>query len=155
MDFEIRKDRSTQGRRKLHREREAYFELMRQGVSNLEASRIVGIHYRTGRGWRNGRRRSNDRPAAPPISPVVSQASPSRYLQEKDRIHIANRVRERASIRAIARELGRAPSTISREIRRNGTPHQRAVPTSRCAISGPGAPSPTEDGEDHPDAGTA
>jgi IS30 family transposase len=44
---------------------------------------------------------------------------PSRYLQEHDRIHIADRLREKASIRQIAAELGRSPSTISREIRRN------------------------------------
>lgn len=36
------------------------------------------------------------------------------------RIHIADRLREKASIRQIAAELGRSPSTISREIRRNG-----------------------------------
>ncbi|WP_440575682.1 IS30 family transposase [Streptomyces sp. AC154] len=36
------------------------------------------------------------------------------------RIHIADRLREKTSIRTIAAELGRTPSTISREIRRNG-----------------------------------
>ncbi|MFF0629955.1 helix-turn-helix domain-containing protein [Streptomyces sp. NPDC004296] len=35
--------------------------------------------------------------------------------------HIADRLREKAAIRAIAAELGRSPSTISREIRRNRT----------------------------------
>ena len=39
---------------------------------------------------------------------------------EADRIHIADRLREKASIRQIAAELGRSPSTVSREIRRNG-----------------------------------
>jgi IS30 family transposase len=47
---------------------------------------------------------------------------PGRYVNETERIHIADRVREKASIREIARELGRAPSTISREIRRNRHP---------------------------------
>lgn len=46
---------------------------------------------------------------------------PSRYLGESDRIHIADRLREKASIRTIAAELGRSPSTISREVRRNRT----------------------------------
>ncbi|MFF7234698.1 IS30 family transposase [Streptomyces sioyaensis] len=46
----------------------------------------------------------------------------SRYLQEHDRIHIADRLREKASVRQIAAELGRSPSTISREIRRNRRP---------------------------------
>ncbi|WP_218019673.1 IS30 family transposase [Rhodococcus maanshanensis] len=98
---------------------------MQQGVSNLEACRIVGIHYRTGRGWRNGRRRSNNRPATPPTNAEVSQACSGRYLQEKDRIYIADRLREKASLRTIARELGRSPSTVSREIRRNTTPTSR------------------------------
>ncbi|WP_369265282.1 IS30 family transposase [Streptomyces sp. R35] len=47
-------------------------------------------------------------------------ASAGRYLREDERIHIADRLREKASIRAIAAELGRSPSTVSREIRRNG-----------------------------------
>ncbi|MFJ7771887.1 IS30 family transposase [Streptomyces sp. NPDC097107] len=49
-----------------------------------------------------------------------ASSGPSRYLREEDRIHIADRLRENASIRQIAAELGRSPSTVSREIRRNG-----------------------------------
>jgi hypothetical protein len=36
-----------------------------------------------------------------------------RYLNETDRIHIADRVREKASIREIARELGRGAGPLS------------------------------------------
>ncbi|WP_370131806.1 IS30 family transposase [Streptacidiphilus sp. EB103A] len=46
----------------------------------------------------------------------------SRYLREDERIHIADRLREKATIRAIAAELGRSPSTVSREIQRNCHP---------------------------------
>lgn len=57
MEFEIRKDRTKpQGRKKLTRERAAYFQLMQQGYSNREACRIVGIDIRTGKKWRNGDR---------------------------------------------------------------------------------------------------
>ncbi|MFI2371170.1 transposase [Streptomyces sp. NPDC018833] len=42
-----------------------------------------------------------------------------RYLSEAERIRIADLRREKRSIRSIAAELGRSPSTISREIRRN------------------------------------
>ncbi|MGW4275849.1 IS30 family transposase, partial [Streptomyces seoulensis] len=42
MDFEIRGDRTLQGRKKLSREREAYSRLVQQGYSNAEACRIVG-----------------------------------------------------------------------------------------------------------------
>ncbi|MBE1534823.1 IS30 family transposase [Actinomadura algeriensis] len=46
----------------------------------------------------------------------------SRYLGEDERIHVADRLREGASLRTIVAELSRAPSTISREIRRNKQP---------------------------------
>jgi IS30 family transposase len=122
MDFEIRDRSISQGRRRLTREREAYLALVRQGVSNKEACKIVGINYRTGRRWRNGRNPTGRVVGALPISAVASSTGPSRYLREDERIHIADRLREKASIRAIAGELGRAPSTISREIHRNRHP---------------------------------
>lgn len=122
MDFEIREERKPQGPRKLAREREAYFRLMRQGVSGREACRILGINRRTGQRWSNGRNASGNNKAAPPIRAVVPLSAPSRYLCEADRIHIADRLRERATVRAIAAELGRSPSTVSREIRRNRHP---------------------------------
>src|SRR5690606_41052823 len=52
----------------------------------------------------------------------VVPGSSARYLDEEERIYIADRLRDRASLRAIASELGRSPSTISREIRRNRHP---------------------------------
>src|SRR6478609_9108289 len=120
--FEIRKDRAKAlgGRRRLVREREEYFLLVDQGYGNTEACRLVGINERTGREWRNGRT-AKDRfraPARPASAPVV----PSRFLTQADRLHVADRLREKATVRAIAAELGRSPSTISREIRRNGIP---------------------------------
>ncbi|MBD3006359.1 IS30 family transposase [Streptomyces sp. 5-10] len=57
----------------------------------------------------------------PPIDVVAAPSGPSRYLRETDRIHIADRLREKATIRVIAAELGRSPSTVSREVRRNRT----------------------------------
>lgn len=107
MDFKIREDRTLRGRR------------------------IVGINPKTGRRWRNGRNASGRDTAAPPVRPVVPSSGPSRYLCEDDRIYIADRLREKATVRAIAAELGRSPSPVSREIRRNctvvprGTRHNR------------------------------
>ncbi len=122
MDFEIREDRGqAPGRRALVREREEYFRLMDQGVSSREACRIVGVNRRTGKRWRNGRQATGSTRGAPPVRRPLSSGGPSRYLREADRIHIADRLREKASIRQIAAELGRSPSTISREVRRNGT----------------------------------
>ncbi|MGW1812277.1 IS30 family transposase [Streptomyces sp. NPDC002125] len=121
MDFEIREDRKPQGAKKLAKERTAYFQLMQQGVSGREACRILGINRRTGQRWSNGRNPSGKSGAAPPITTVVPPSAPSRYLRQEERIHIADRLREKATVRVIAAELGRSPSTISREIRRNRT----------------------------------
>lgn len=123
MDFEIRKDRAKpQGRKKLTWERSAYFQLMQQGYSNKEACRVVGIDIRTGKKWRNGHRPGKGRrPLPPPHRLAAAACGPSRYLREAERIHIADRLREKATVRAIAAELGRSPSTVSREIQRNRT----------------------------------
>ncbi len=156
MDFEIRQDRAKpQGRKKLARERAAYFQLMEQGYSVRDAARIVGIDARTGRKWRNGHHApGNGRKAVPsiypgfelfdPVEPEEPPYRPSRYLQERDRIHIADRLREGASIRQIAAELGRSPSTISREIRRNRHPMPRGGWTYRPHLAQtPGRPPPS------------
>jgi transposase, IS30 family len=121
MDFEIRKVRTAQGPVKLRAEREEYFRLVQMGLTNREASRRVGVHERTGREWRNGRMDPKRR-RAPALAEQEPEPSSTRYLREDERIHIADRLREKATVRAIAAELGRSPSTISREIRRNGTP---------------------------------
>jgi IS30 family transposase len=52
----------------------------------------------------------------------------ARFLSQDERIVIADRLRERASLRSIARQLGRPASTVSREIRRNRHPDGRYQP---------------------------
>jgi IS30 family transposase len=122
MDFEIRQDRSAQGRKKLTRERAAYLDLVQNGISNGEACRIVGINPRTGKRWRNGRNPTGRNKGASPITEAAPPITSPRYLREQERVHIADRRRENATIRQIAAELGRSPSTISRELRRNAHP---------------------------------
>lgn len=129
MAFEIRENRTVaQGPRVLVREREEYLRLVDQGMTCAEAARAVGINLRTGKRWRNGRNASGRSKAAPPINAVVPPSAattapaPSRHLGEADRIHTADRLREKATVRAIAAEPGRSPSTISRETRRNRHP---------------------------------
>nr|WP_203218107.1 IS30 family transposase [Nocardia terpenica] len=82
---------------------------------------MVGVNERTGREWRNGRTDPKRR-RLPAHLEWVASTGEARYLSEAERIHIADRRREKAGIRTIAAELGRSPSTISREIRRNGMP---------------------------------
>jgi transposase, IS30 family len=99
-----------------------YAQLIAQGINNSEACRLVGIDRKTGNRWRYGRKVRNSAGALVMYPPVkIDQARPRspRYLSEQERIRIADLLAARVSVRGIAQELGRAPSTISREIRRN------------------------------------
>ena len=42
-----------------------------------------------------------------------------KHLTAEDRFYIEKRLTDKTSIRCIAKELGRCPGTISREVRRN------------------------------------
>ena len=125
--FEIRGDRSPQGRRRLDAERLAHFDLMGRGVGTTEACRVVGVIRRTGDRWRHGRSarlvreadRTSPAPPAPPAPPAVSS---DRFLSVGERIVIADLLREGRSLRAIAAGLGRDVSTVSREVARNRDP---------------------------------
>ncbi len=66
---------------------------------------------------RQGYRWRRDAGGRPPAAPRVVSA---RYLSLEERLQIADLQLAGASMRAIATQLGRAPSTISRELRRNG-----------------------------------
>lgn len=123
--FEIRKDRSPQGPTKLVAERRAYLDLVAQGTGTTEACRIVGIHRKTGHRWRHGRASQaghTTTPAPPPRPDTTPPAAPSRFLSQHERLTIADLHRAGTGIRAIARELGRDPGTISRELTRNSHP---------------------------------
>lgn len=122
MAFEIRDRSVVQGRRPLSEEREEYFRLVDLGYSNKAACRIVGINVRTGRRWRYGNSATGRHVEVRPVTAAPRPSVRGRYLNEAERLHIADRVREKASLRTIARELDRSPSTISREIRRNRHP---------------------------------
>jgi IS30 family transposase len=94
---------------------------MDQGMSNSAACRIVGVNRRTGTRWRYGRcvtdrtGRTRMYPSITrPVRPVTV-----RFLSDAERVAIADGLVRGRSIRDIAAELGRAPSTLSREVRRN------------------------------------
>lgn len=99
-----------------------YDQLMKQGMGNSEACRIVGISRSSGTRWRHGHTAVSKTGVVtkyPPISRRKPSVISARFLSETDRITIADLLHARRSVRAIARELGRSPSTVSREIRRN------------------------------------
>ena len=108
-----------------------YVQLIAQGVNNSEACRLVGIDRKTGNRWRYGRRVRNSAGALviyPPVKITESRPRSPRYLSEQERIRIADMLAAGSTVRGIAVELGRAPSTIGREIARNSDPDGRYRP---------------------------
>ncbi|WP_249933074.1 IS30 family transposase [Blastococcus sp. CCUG 61487] len=98
-----------------------YWELMRAGLSNTAASTILGVHRKTGARIRARRHQQT----APPSRPAERS---SRYLSLRERLQIADLLRLDYSIRVIAGELGRYPSTIKRELDRHRDEHGRYLP---------------------------
>jgi len=94
-------------------------------VSNRRACQFVGINRKTGTRWRLGRTITlpdgRKRHYSPVINTPSREVSP-RYLSEDERVCIADLRRSGLTMRAIAEELGRPASTISRELRRNQDP---------------------------------
>ncbi|MFF4610976.1 helix-turn-helix domain-containing protein [Streptomyces albidoflavus] len=74
----------------------------------------------------------------PLIHGVVPASGPSRCPSEDERIHIADRLRENATARAIAAEPSRSPSTISGEYGAT-LPSRKRGPAART----PPRPAPT------------
>lgn len=107
---------------RLIKERGAYFVLVDTGVGVREAARTVGINYRTAKRWNGAARAAAIDMAVRAVADPAGRVISPRYLSAAERVVIADRVREKASLRSIAAELGRAPSTISREKRRNQHP---------------------------------
>ena len=105
--------------------REQFARLISRGVSNAEACRIVGVNRRTGKRWRHGRTitSSSGKPLHyPPVITSRRREISARYLSEDERVRIGDLSRAGRGVRAIAAEIGRPPSTISRELRRNAEP---------------------------------
>ena len=100
------------GGKKLYPERRRFWELKLAGMASEAAAVAVGVHPRTGHRWVE---ESGGRVPAGLLRPC----GPGLTVDE--RIEIADLRLARWSVRAIARQLGRDPSTISRELRRNGT----------------------------------
>jgi IS30 family transposase len=99
------------GSRLEHRAREARFwELLRQGLGRTAACDAVGVDRRQGYRWVK---------AAGGRNPFAHKPRSDRYLSQEERLQIADLRLSGASVRAIAKALGRAPSTISRELTRN------------------------------------
>ncbi|MFJ1954648.1 IS30 family transposase [Streptomyces microflavus] len=97
-----------------------YWRLLAAGVGTVEACKQLGIGRKTGYRWRA------ESGGIPPV--VLPEASRSgRYLSLLDRKRIATLREQGLGVRGIAERLGRAPSTVSRELRRNSLPHDNGI----------------------------
>jgi transposase, IS30 family len=85
------------------------FALLARGATCAEAAMAVGVSRATVGLWRAE------------IGGVIRQATADsgRYLSREERYEVARLNEAGCSIRAIAAQLGRRPSTVSRELRRN------------------------------------
>ena len=128
----ISQERQTRGKVQA---RVRFGELLDAGWSASRAAREVGVHERTARDWRDGIRKVRNtriRPDGtvitygdsgrynPQMTPTVHAEPPvisSRYLSLQDRLAIADRRGAGESMTAIAKAIGKATSTVSREIR--------------------------------------
>jgi IS30 family transposase len=110
---------SRRGRKRRLDVEQEYWQLVLAGVGTVEACKRLGIGRKTGYRWRaeNG--------GLPPAA-LSEDARSQRYLSLLERRRIATLRRGGLGVRAIAEELGRSPSTISRELRRNTADHDRS-----------------------------
>jgi transposase, IS30 family len=112
------------GRRPQSAKRQRFMELRERGWSILAAAREVGVSRTTGNNWSRGYKTYRLGQVVGFVSALerlaVRQISP-RFLSQEERIEIADLRHAGLSIRQIAHRLGRAPSTVSRELRRNAT----------------------------------
>ena len=103
--------------------REEFARFVRTGVSISEAARRVGVNRKTGMRWCHGRTITTPRGVVHHYPSVLAAASEpdvsARYLSEDERTRIADLTTRGAGVREIARDIGRSPSTVSRELRRN------------------------------------
>lgn len=97
-----------------------YWQLIAAGVGTAEACRQVGIGRKTGYRWRA------EHGGLPP-GRLLDVTRGNRFLSLLERQRIATLRGQGLGIREIARRLDRAPSTVSREVRRNMRPHDRAI----------------------------
>ena len=142
------------GRRPQSAKRQRFMELRGRGWSIRAAAREVGVSRTTGNNWARGYKTYRERPRSSgscrALERLAVRQISARFLSQDERIEIADLRRAGLSVREIARRLGRAPSTISRELRRNAPPAAatgRSRRTGRRPRGGPaitrGASTPT------------
>ena len=103
----LRMPLGVQIRREVRRD---FWRLVAAGAQNQEAADAVGVARETGWRWFS---------QAGGMTPLALGEPSGRYLSFDEREEIAILWAQRLGVREIARQIGRAPSTISRELHRN------------------------------------
>jgi len=98
-------------RKELIDKQAAFWVLIAQGSTLQAACDAAGVDRRSGRHWRQ---------ATGGVVPRKKPALSGRYLSLEERLRIADLHLGGSGVRSIAVLLGRSPSTVSRELRRNG-----------------------------------
>jgi IS30 family transposase len=120
-----RRVRKGPGRRPLSAKRERFTQLRARRWTVAAARRDVGVSRTTGANWTRGTkvyRKGQIVGFVQPLERLEVRAISARYLSQEERLFIADLRRQGLSVRAIAGHVGRSPSTVSRELRRNQHP---------------------------------
>ena len=93
--------------------KQRYFELLRQGYKGVAAARAVGVSTSCGSLWFLG--------AGGMLVPEAGPVS-SRFLDQDDRIAIADGLFAGRAVKEIAAAIGKSFQTVYREVKRNSKP---------------------------------
>jgi IS30 family transposase len=107
--------RPSAGRRE---DRVQFWRAIARGVSSEEAAAVAGVSQAVGTRWFR---------QAGGMPPIMLASLSGRYLSFAEREEIAILRAQLLGVREIARRVGRSPSTISRELRRNASTRSHAV----------------------------
>lgn len=95
-----------------------YWRLLGTGIGTAAACRLTGIGRKTGYRWRA------ESGGVAPVRLAEAERH-GRYLSLLERRRIAALKAQKMGVREIARAIGRSPSTVSRELRRNLLVHDK------------------------------
>ena len=119
-----RRIRKGPGRWPQSEKRQRFMELRERGWSVSAAAREVGVSRSAGNNWTHAYktyRRGEVVGLVAPLDRLAVREISGRFLSQDERFEIADLRRAGLSVRQVARLLGRARSTVSRELRRNAS----------------------------------
>jgi len=123
----LRRVKKGPGRRPQSAKRQRFMELRSRGWSIMAAAREAGVSRTAGHNWSRGYKTYRNGQVSgfvPALDRLAVREISGRFLSQDERLEIADLRHAGLSIRQIGARLGRAPSTISRELRRNATASQ-------------------------------